>query len=160
VGSRAALARPGIVNDHPEPRELPLTDRKKVLLAIGAAMFALHVIAAIVLAPVTTGAGDANAAAIFALWAASIPWSAVAALLIVRQADLPDIATASMTVTIAPFAMFTLAAAFEARGTSAETNLTDAMFLGVTAGALTGIFVWGIALGVARLLRLPTSANL
>jgi len=148
------------VNDLPERRERPLTDRKKVLVAIGAAMFAAQVIAALALAPVITGEGDANAAAIFALWAASIPWSVAAALLIVRQADLPDIATASMIVTIAPFAMFTLAAAFEARGTSAETNLTDAMFLGVTAGALTAMLVWSIATGLARLLKLPTSADL
>jgi len=145
------------VNDLPERRELPLTDRKKALLAVGALMFAAQVVAAIALAPVITGEGDANAPAIFALWAASIPWSVIAALLIVRQADLPDIATASMIVTIAPFAMFTLAAAYEARGTSAETNLTDAMFLGVTAGALTAMVVWGIAMGVARLFKLPTT---
>lgn len=147
------------MNDLPERRELPLTDRKKAQLAIGGAMFAAHVVAAIALAPVITGGSGANATAIFVLWAASIPWSAATALLIVRQADLPDIATASMIVTIAPFAMFTLAAAFEARGTSAETNLTDAMFLGVTAGALTAMLVWGIATGVARLLKLPTSAD-
>ena len=149
----------GIVSDLPERRDLPLTDRKRALLAIGAAMLAAHVIAAIVLAPAITGGGDANATAIFGLWAVSIPWSAVTALLIVRQADLPDIATASMIVTIAPSAMFTLAAAFEARGTSAETNLTDAMFLGVTAGALTAMVVWGIATCVARLLKLPTSTD-
>ena len=148
------------MNDLPERRELPLTDRKKALLAVGALMFAAQVVVAIALAPVITGEGDANAPAIFALWAASIPWSVIAALLIVRQADLPDIATASMIVTIAPFAMFTLAAAYEARGTSAETNLTDAMFLGVTAGALTAMVVWGIAMGVARLFKLPTTADL
>lgn len=147
------------MNDFPERRELPLTERKKVLLGVGLAMFVAHVILALALAPVITGEGDANAPAIFAVWAASIPWSVIVALLIVRQADLPDVATASMLVTIAPFAMFTLVAAYEARGTSAETNLTDAMFLGVTAGALTAMLVWGIAMGVARLLKLPTTAD-
>ena len=111
-------------------------------------MFVAQVVAALALAPVVTGEGDANAAAIAALWAASIPWSVVAALCVVRQADLPDIATASMLVTIAPYAAFTLMAAYEARGTRAETNLVDAMFLGVTGGA------------AARLLRLPTTRDL
>jgi hypothetical protein len=145
---------------YPERPELPLTPRKKILLGIGMAMFGAQVVAAIVLAPMVTGEGDANAAAIFGLWAASIAWSVVAVLLIVRQADLPDIATASMLVTIAPYAAFTLAAAYEARGTKAETNLVDAMFLGVTGGALTAMLVWGIAMGVARALKLPSTRDL
>ena len=107
-----------------------------------------------------TGEGDANPAAIAGLWAASIPWSVIAALLIIRQADLPDIATASMLVTIAPHAAFTLAAAFEARGTKAETNLVDAMFLGITGGALTAMIVWGIATAVARIFKLPSTRDL
>ncbi len=144
----------------PERPELPFTGRKKALLAVGMAMFAAQVVAAIVLAPVVTGEGDASAGGIVALWAASIPWSVVAALCIVRQADLPDIATASMLVTIAPYAAFTLMAAYEVRGTKAETNLVDAMFLGVTGGALTAMIVWGIAMAAARLLRLPTTRGL
>jgi hypothetical protein len=148
------------VTAFPERPELPLTARRKVFIAIGMAMFIAQVIAAIALAPVITGEGDANAAAIAALWAASIPWSAVAALLIVRQADLPDIATASMFVTIAPYAAFTFVAAFDARGTKAETDLVDAMFLGVTGGALTSMIVWGLAMAAARLLRLPSTREL
>jgi hypothetical protein len=145
---------------YPQRPELPLTPRGKALLVVGAAMFAAQVAAALTLAPVVTGEGDADAAAIAALWAASIPWSVVAVLCIVRQADLPDIATASMLVTIAPYAAFTLMAAYEARGTKAETNLVDAMFLGVTGGALTAMIVWGVAMAAARLLRLPTTRDL
>jgi hypothetical protein len=148
------------VTAFPDRPELPLTPRRKVALALGLAMFAAQVIAAIALAPAVTGEGDANGGAIAALWAASIPWSVVAALLIVRQADLPDIATASMLVTIAPYAAFTLMAAFEARGTKAETNLVDAMFLGVTGGALTSMLVWGIAMGTARALKLPSTRDI
>ena len=144
----------------PERPELPLTSRKKVLLAVGLAMFAAQLIAAILLAPAVTGEGDANAGALAGLWAASIVWSVIAALLIVRQADLPDIATASMLVTIAPYAAFTLFAAIDVRGTEAETNLVDAMFLGVTGGALTSMLVWGIAMGVARALKLPSTRDI
>lgn len=148
------------MNDLPERPQLPLTNTRKALLAVGALMFGLHVVAATLLAPALTGEGDANAGAIFALWAASIPWCAIIALLIVRQADLPDVATASMIVTIAPFALFTLSAAMDARGTPAEYDLVSATFLGVTAGALTAMIVWGIAMGVARLLKLPTTASI
>jgi hypothetical protein len=146
--------------DFPERPELPLTNARKAMLAAGGAMFVAQTVAAWLIAPLVTGEGDANAGAIFALWAASIPWSAAAALLIVRQADLPDIATASMLVTIPPFALFTLTAAIGARGTDAEYDLVSAMFLGVTAGALTSIIAWGIAMLAARLLRLPTSVDL
>jgi hypothetical protein len=141
----------------PERPQLPLTNRRKALVACGGAMFAAHAIAAVVCAPLVTGEGDANAGAIFALWAASIPWAVVAALLIVRQADRPDVATAAMIVTILPFALFTLTAALDARGTDAETDVVSALFLGVTAGALTAMAVWGIAMGVARLLKLPSA---
>ena len=34
------------------------------------------------------------------MWAGCVVWSTAAALLIVRQADLPDVATASFVVTI------------------------------------------------------------
>ena len=81
-------------------------------------------------------------------------------LLIVRQADLPDIATASFIFTISSHAAFTLSAAFSARGTRAEVNLVDALFLGVTTGALTALIVWALAQGIARVLRLPTTDRL
>ena len=81
-------------------------------------------------------------------------------LLLVRQADLPDVATASFIVTISAFAIFAVTAAFDVRGTPSEVNITDAMFFGVTTGALTALIVWAIAMGIARLLRLPTTAHL
>ncbi len=139
--------------------QLPLTTRRKVLVAIGVAMLSLQAIAAITLAPATMGA-HADAAALGALWAASIAWSATTVLLLVRQADLPDIATASFIVTISAFAIFATSGALNARGTPAEVNVTDTLFLGVTTGALTALLVWAIAMGVARLLRLPTTAAL
>jgi hypothetical protein len=139
--------------------QLPLTPRKKVLLGIGAAMCAAQIIAAMAAAPLTTGEDAANAAAIGLMWLFSIPWSVAAVLLIVRQADLPDVATGSFLVTISAYAIYALTAALNARGTSAEVDVVDAIFLGVTVGALTALVVWGIAMGVARLLRLPTSAQ-
>jgi hypothetical protein len=148
------------VIDLPDRPQLPLTNTRKALLALGATMFVAHVIVALLIAPEITGEGDAKAGAILALWAASIPWCATVALLIVRQADLPDVATASMLATIAPFALFTLSAALDARGTKAEYDLVSATFLGVTAGALTAMIVWGIAMGVARLLKLPTTSSI
>jgi hypothetical protein len=144
--------------DVPDRPQLPLTNTRKALLAVGAAMFATHVSAALLFAPEITGEGDANAGAILALWAGSIPWCAAVALLIVRQANLPDIATASMLATIAPFALFTLSAALDARGTTAEYDVVSATFLGVTAGALTAMIVWALAMAIARLLKLPTTS--
>jgi hypothetical protein len=144
--------------DVPDRPQLPLTNTRKALLAVGAAMFATHVSAALLFAPEITGEGDANAGAILALWAGSIPWCAAVALLIVRQANLPDIATASMLATIAPFALFTLSAALDARGTPAEYDVVSATFLGVTAGALTAMIVWALAMAIARLLKLPTTS--
>jgi hypothetical protein len=143
-----------------ERPQLPLTTRRKLLVAAGALMFIGQIVAAIALAPPTTGTGDANAGVLAGLWAGSIGWSSLTVLLIVRQTDVPDVATASMLVTIAAFATFTLTAAFDARGTNAEINLTDALFIGVTGGALSAIVVWGIALGVARLLKLPNTQHL
>jgi hypothetical protein len=145
--------------DVPDRPQLPLTNTRKALLVLGAAMFATHVSAALLFAPEITGEGDANAGAILALWAGSIPWCAAVALLIVRQANLPDIATASMLATIAPFALFTLSAAIDARGTPAEYDLVSATFLGVTAGALTAMIVWALAMAIARLLKLPTTSH-
>jgi hypothetical protein len=70
------------------------------------------------------------------------------------------VATASFIVTIAVFATFALSAAFDVRGTDDEMNMVDALFLGVTSGALTALLVWGVAQAAARLLRLPTAAVL
>lgn len=143
-----------------ERTDLPLTRYRIALLVMGAAMFATQIIAAIVIAPMITGEGDANGGALAALWLGSIPWSVLTVLCLVRQADLPDIATASMLVTIAPYAAFTLSAALDARGTTAEVNVVDTLFLGVTAGALTSMIVWAVAMGIARLLKLPTTREL
>ncbi|MBF6600241.1 MAG: hypothetical protein IVW36_07000 [Dehalococcoidia bacterium] len=140
--------------------QLPLSARKRVLLALGMAMFAAQTAAALIAAPRMTGTGATHATWLLALWAASIAWSALTALLVVRQADLPDIATASFVVTIAACASFALSAAFAARGTSAEVNLVDALFIGVTGGGLTSVIVWGLAMLIARALRLPTTEDL
>jgi hypothetical protein len=143
-----------------ERPQLPLTPRRMVFLAWGLASFAFGLGAAVALAPQTTGAGRGDAAILLGIWAASIPWAVLTVLLIVRQNDLPDIATASFLVTIAAFAAFALTAALAARATDAEVDLVDTLFLGVTIGALTALIVWGIALGIARLLRLPTTEAL
>ncbi len=140
--------------------QLPLTPLRKVLLAAGAAMFAAQLAGAVAVAPRTTGTGNADAAVLFAMWGASIAWSAVTVLLLVRQADLPDVATASFLVVISPFVAFALTAALNARGSDAEVNVVDTLFLGVTAGALTALIVWALAMAVARLLRLPATAAL
>jgi hypothetical protein len=140
--------------------QLPLTSQRKVLVAIGVALLVAQLAVAAAVAPLITGPANANALALFVFWAASIPSSATGVLLIVRQADLPDIATASFIITIASYAAFTLSAALAARGTSSEVNLVDALFLGVTTGALTTLIVWALAQGVARLLRLPTTDGL
>jgi hypothetical protein len=144
------------VHDAPQ---LPLTPLRRALAGAGAAMFAAQTAGAIVAAPRTTGA-DASAGWLLALWAGCVVWSTVAALLIVRQADLPDVATASFVITIAACAAFALSAALAARDTAAEVNLVDALFLGVTVGGLTSLLVGGLAMGVARLLRLPTTEAL
>jgi hypothetical protein len=139
--------------------QLPLTSQRKVLVAVGVALLVAQLIAAAAIAPLIT-ADNANALALFVVWAASIPLSATGVLLLVRQADLPDIATASFIITISSYAAFTLSAAMAARGTRAEVDLVDALFLGVTTGALTALVVWALAQGVARVLRLPTTEGL
>jgi hypothetical protein len=139
--------------------QLPLTSRRKALLAVGLAMFTLQAVGAAVAGPATTG-DNANAAAIAAIWGACVAWSTVTALLLVRQADLPDVATASFVVTIAACAAFSLSAAIAARGTKAQIDLVDGLFLGVTGGGLTSVIVWGLAMGAARVLRLPTTEGL
>jgi hypothetical protein len=140
--------------------QLPLTNRRKALVAAGLAMWAAQCAAAFALAPRTTGPGDADAGVLGALFAGCIAWSVVAVLLLVRQTDLPDVATASMLVVISAFGIFALSAALDVRGTPDEVNITDALFLGITAGGLTSLMVWGIAMGIARVLRLPTTAHL
>ena len=140
--------------------QLPLTSQRKVLVAVGVTLLFAQLIIGAVIAPLITGPDNANTIALFVVWAASIPLSATGVLLIVRQADLPDIATASFIITISSYAAFTLSSAMAARGTRAEVDLVDALFLGVTTGALTALIVWALAQGVARLLRLPTTDGL
>lgn len=140
--------------------QLPLTNRRKVLVAGGLAMWATQCGAAFTLGPRTTGPGDADPATLGALVAACLAWSVVTVLLLIRQADVPDVATASMLVVISAFGLFALSAALDVHGTPDEVNITDALFLGITAGGLASMAVWGIAMGVARLLRLPTTAHL
>ena len=140
--------------------QLPLTSQRKVLVAVGVTLLIAQVIVAAAIAPLITGPDNSNTLALFVVWAASIPLSATGVLLIVRQADLPDIATASFIITISSYAAFTLSAAMAARGTRAEVDLVGALFLGVTTGALTALIVWALAQGVARLLRLPTTDGL
>lgn len=137
--------------------QLPLTARRKALAATGMAMTLGQVLAALALAPGLTEVGNTNTGTIVALWAISIPWSVAAVLLIVRQADLPDIFTASFLVTISACAAFALMAALDRRGGAGEVNLVDTLFFGVTVGGLTGLLVWGLAMAIARTLRLPTT---
>jgi hypothetical protein len=143
-----------------ERPQLPLTHRKKAFVAVGVLLFALQVVAAAIVAPRITGPGDANFGMLVSLWGVTTLSSVIITLLLVRQADLPDVATASMLVTIATFAMFTLSAAYDVRGTDDGVNMVDALFLGVTTGALTAMVVWAIAMLVARVLRLPTTAGM
>lgn len=137
--------------------QLALTTRRKVLSAVGALMWAALLIAAALAAPRVTGEGDANAAAVLGLWAAAAAWSVPATLLLVRQADPADIFTAAFLIVISASALFALVAALDARGTDAERDVVDTMFFGVTTGALTALLVGGVALLIARTLRLPTS---
>ncbi len=139
--------------------QLPLTTRRKALVTVGIAMFAAQTLAAALLGPATTGE-HADTMLLAIIWPLSVAWSATTVLLLVRQADLPDVATASFIVTISAFAIFAATAAFDVRGTSNEVNITDAIFFGVTSGALTALLVWAIAMGIARVLRLPTTAHL
>ena len=142
-----------------ERPQLPLTTRKKVLVGIGATLFIAQLILAWVIAPMITGPHDANAALLAISWAGSVAVSVAAVLMLVRQADLPDVATASLTVMIATFAAFALSAGFDLRGTEDEVNLIDTLFFGVTSGALTGLLVWAAAMGVARVLKLPRTGS-
>lgn len=128
-----------------------------MLLGVGLAMLVAQVAGAIALAPVTTGEGDANAGVLAGMWIASIAWSTATVLLLIRHADLPDIATASFLVSVSTFAAFALTAALNSRGTDTEVNAVDALFLGVTSGAMTALVVWLLAMMIARLLRLPTT---
>ena len=140
--------------------QLPLTTRRKVLVAIGVVMALAQLVAAVLVAPATTGPGDADPALLGAMWCACVAWSMVAVLLLVRQADLPDVATASFLVVISTQALFALSGAMDLRGTPDEVDLVDTMFLGITAGAMTALIVWALAMGAARVLRLPTTAEL
>ncbi len=143
-----------------ERPQLPLTARRKALTATGLLMMTAQVIIAPSLAPWLTQPGNTSTGAVVAVWAISIPWSVVAVLLLVRQADLPDIFTASFLVTISACAVFALAAALSRRGGGGQVNLVDTLFFGVTIGGMTGLIVWGMAMGIARVLRLPTTEAL
>lgn len=138
--------------------DLPLTRTRIALLAAGGTMFVAQLAAAWVIAPAVTGPGDANGAALAGLWAACIAWSTASALCLIRQAEIPDVATAAMLVTIPAGGIFSLSAAYDLRGTDQSTNLSDALMLGVTGGALTAMIVWGSAMAIARALRLPRAA--
>jgi hypothetical protein len=138
----------------------PLGGIRMALLVAGVLMFVAQTAGAWIVAPSVTGPGDAGAGPLAALWVASIGWSSVTVLLLVRHAEVPDIATAAMLVVIAAYAAFTLSAALDVRDSGDAVNTTDALFLGVTAGGLTSVVVWGVALGAARLLRLPRGDEL
>ena len=129
------------------------------LVAAGGVMFLGQLLAAALLAAPTTGPGDADAAVFALLWTCSLAWSVAITLCIIRQADIADVFTAALLVTIAPYALYALLAALDLRGTRDETDVVSAMLLGITVGALTAVLVWGIAMGIARLLRLPRGAD-
>lgn len=137
--------------------QLPLTQRRKVLLVVGLLMWAAMIVTAVIVAPTITGEDDASPGAVVALWAGAIPWCVAITLFVVRQADPPDIFTAAFLITISSFATFAVVAALDARGTSAERDLVDTMFFGITSGALTALIVGAIALLIARLVKLPTA---
>jgi hypothetical protein len=112
-----------------ERPQLPLTRRRIVLVVIGGAMFVAQIVFAWSIAPMVTGPTDANPGLVVTLWGVTTLWCVVVTLLLVRQADMPDIATAAMLVTIATFATFTLSAANDLRGTDDAWDLVDALFL-------------------------------
>ena len=137
---------------HPEP---PLTRTRLALVVAGAAMALGQVAFALAIAPVITGPGDAHIGVLFALWAGCVFWSAAAALMLVRHADIPDVATAAMIVAVPACGAFALSGAYDVRNTQHGTNLSDALMLGVTGGGLTAMASFGIAILAARILRLP-----
>jgi hypothetical protein len=143
-----------------ERPQLPLTTRRKYLVLLGAAMFLAQLGAAVALAEPTTGEGDARIGLVLLLCAASFIWSVATTLCLIRQADIPDVFTASLLVTIPPFALYALIAALAARDTAAETDVVSAMFLGITVGAMLGLLVWAASMAIARLLHLPTTDGL
>jgi hypothetical protein len=120
-------------------------------------MFAAQLLAAYLLAEPTTGPGDARASVFGLMWAVCVVWSVAATLCIIRQADIADVFTAALLVTIAPFALYALLAALSLQGTDAETDVVSALFFGITAGALTAVVVWMLSMAVARFLRLPVA---
>jgi hypothetical protein len=137
--------------------QLPLTNRRKALVGAGVVIFFGQLAAAAALAAPTTGDGDASLAVFAALWAGCFVLSVVGTLCIIRQADIPDVFTAALLMTIPPFAVYALMAAMAVRGTDEETDVVSAMFLGITVGALTAILVWAVAMGIARAMKMPVS---
>ena len=130
-----------------------------MLVGIGVMLFVAQLIAAVLLAPPTTGPGDASATVFAALWVLSVVLSTTITLCIVRQADIADVFTAALLSSVAPYALYALIAALDLRGTPDETDIVSAVFLGVTTGALTGVLVWAIAMMFARALGLPTAID-
>jgi hypothetical protein len=139
--------------------QLPLTPLRRLLVAAGITIFGLQVIAAALLARPTTGEGDVSITVVAALWAGCFALSTVGALCIIRQADIADVFTAALLMTIPPFAVYALFAALAVRGTEEETDVVSAMFFGITVGALTAVLVWAAAMGLARALKLPRSPD-
>lgn len=139
--------------------QLPLTRRRAALVAAGIVLFMGQLTAAAALAAPTTGPGDARALTFALLWAASVAVSIVVTLCVIRQAEIADVFTAALLATIAPYALYALVAALDLRGTPDEVDLVSAIFLGVTTGGLTAVVVWALSMGIARLLRLPTSPD-
>lgn len=135
--------------------DAPMTRRRSLIALLGGAMAIAQIAAAGATAPYLTGEGSGSAGAIVALWAASLPWSVIAVLLLARKADIADVFTAAMLVCISAGATFALVAGLDVRGTPAERDLVDTLFFGVTSGALSALLVWGIAMATARLLHLP-----
>lgn len=137
--------------------QLPLTPRRKALVGVGGLIFIGQIAAAAVLAAPTTGEGDASITIFAVLWLGCAALSLIGTMCIIRQADIADVFTAALLMTIPPFAIYALAAALSVRGTDEETDVVSAMFFGITVGALTAILVWAIAMGLARALKLPES---
>jgi hypothetical protein len=139
--------------------QLPLTSGRKMLVGLGAAIFVVQLVGAALVAEPTTGEGDASIAMFAGLWLTCLVLSIAGALCIIRQADIADVFTASLLMTIPPFAVYALVAALAVRGTDEETDVVSAMFFGITVGALTAVLVWAVAMGLARLLKLPVSKD-
>jgi hypothetical protein len=156
LGGAGSLAAALSVQFEERP-QLPLTRQRTLLVGIGLVLFAVQLAGAAFLAAPTTGPGDAEALTFALLWLGSVVVSTAVTLCVIRQADIADVFTAALLATISPYALYALMAALNLRGTPDEVDLVSAIFLGVTTGGLTAVVVWAISMGIARLLRIPTS---